>query len=931
MGTGAYMSITNKRSEAVTVAVSGIQCMYDGGTNGSNLNPFKNATIQAGQSLPAGKPQYIESDNSGFTCAVGEISTFSLTFKDPAGNVIGSSFQLSENGQTWQTGKNDVDGNFFTVTCVLNSSDNQFYITVTVLADPYPAGPVVNQWILSAENRAADIWYNQDFTVYGLNPATGIPAPGSGNLVSVHDQGNGSFALECGDNYNAYASVRDDYNYQVGFQFVNYPSHAWWITQVRDGELLQPVPTGDGYFALYSPHFSRYIQVNPQKNSQAGCNALMATGTDLSTAAKFSAAGQQRASVLDLVQIASNAAGMSFAGVDLSGVDLATANLAGCDFTHAVNVGAAYFLGANLTGAKFGAATLDLGRLAAANCTGADFTGATFTGSANAPGAPDLTNAILKNAKIQGSLDGANLSGAILDGATLSSSLAGATMTKASLVGATITSTANLSGANLTGANLTGATLAGNLSNATLTGAALNAAVLSGNLSGANLTGAALNFAVPTGADLSNANLTGASLGRVYLGAQPLPKLTGANLTSADLSHTVLPGANLSGTNLAGTNFTGQNLTQVTFSSPLQQSTDPLHPTIFENCTLPYSVIGLNWSCLDLNEATLTGVPKNLTGLNASHCRRPGANFTGFTLDGANFTGATLSSPEVGGAKFTNASLRGKATFNDAVLTGTVFSHAVLDQASFQAAALGGVQASQAADFSYAFLSNCDFTSASLQGVIFAGATLLSGNTLKAGTAPGLEQADFSNAYMANADLTGASLQGAKFDGAFMVSCTLSNADLSPADQGSIPASLAGACLQGAALDGTNLTGTGLDNAAITNVRGEIMQSYYDEDGSVTTPSEMRYQASPFPVAASFSNATICPNGNTYRVNLDSGLTIAQMMTATSPPTSWAPRNTVKKAGPTGNMGQPPARDRLTAQRIRAEINKLTAWIRHRP
>lgn len=906
MGTGAYMKITNNRSGAVTVAVSKVNCMYwDDSGNGSNLSLFDNATIQPGQSLPSGSPQYIESDSSGLTCAVEE-SVFYLTFKDSAGNVIGSSFHLSESNFTWQTW-NDVDENFFNVTCVLNSSGKQFDITVDILVDPYPPGTVVNQWILSSQNRAADIWYNKDFTVYGLNTATGIPAPGSSNLVSVRDQGNGNFALQCSQNYNAYASVRDDHNYQVGFQFVNFPDQGGWITQIHDSEILQAVPTGDGYFALYSPNFSRYIQINPQKNSYVSCNALMATGnTDISTAAKFSAAGQQHSSVLDLVQLGKNAAGMSFAGVNLTGQDLSGANLAGCDFTEAVSVGAGTFTNANLTNAKFGAASLDLVKQAGANCTGADFTGATLTASATPASMPVLATATLKNAKIQGTLAGANLAGAILDGATLTSSLTGATMTNASLAGATFSSTADLSTANLTNANLTRATLAGNLTGATLTGAVLNSAVVAG-------------------ANLTNANLTGASLTGVNLGQTPLPTLTGVNLTGVDLSKATVSGANLSGVNLAGTNFTGQDLSGVTFSSPLQQSTDPELPTIFASCILPYAVIGLNWSCLDLTGTALTGLPKNLAGLNASGARRPGANFTGFTLDGANFTGATLS-----GSDFTQASLLNQLNFKEALLVSVVFNHAKLDQASFYGAALGGVKLSEAANFSNAFLSNCDFTQASLYGVIFNGATLLSGNTFEA-TAPGLQEADFTNAYLPGATLTGASLQGAKFDGAFMVGCALSNADLSPAQQGAIPASLGAACLQGALLDGTNLAGANLDNAAFAEANGTIMSSYYDEDGQLTDAAPTHFRANVLPVAASFSSATVCPNGQTYATNLGNSLTIAEMMVAVNPPTSWAPRNTVKKTGSPGNAGQSPARDGLTARGIRAEINKLTAWIRHRP
>jgi uncharacterized protein YjbI with pentapeptide repeats len=868
MGTGAYMKITNNSSQAVTVTVTDVTCMYDHGTNGSNLSLFNNATIPAGEALPGGSPQYIESKSSD-ECAF-ETTNFSLTFKNPAGNIIGSSFNLSESDLTWQDW-NNVDENFFSAT--VTQSGNQFQIVIEVLADPLPVGQAINQWVLSSESRAADIWYNQDGTVYGLNTTAGTPAPGSSNLVSVYDLGNGSLALECGAGHNAYASVRSDYNYQVQFQFPNYPDKGGWITQVRGDESLQPIPTQDGFFALYSAQYKRYIQINPQRNSYAKCNALMATGTDIASAARFSAAGQQHNGVLDLVQIGKSAAGMSFAGVDLTGQDLSGANLTGCDFTQAISVGAATFTGATLTNAKFGAATLDVVKLAGADCTGADFTGATLTSSATPSSMPILSGAILKSAHLQGTLAGANLAGATLDSAALTSSLAGATMTKASLAGATISSTVDLTTADLTGANLTGATLAGNLSSA-------------------NLTGAVLNSAVVQGGNLSNANLTGATLAGVNLGAQPVVKLTGANLTGVDLSGASLPGADLTGCNLAATNFTGQNLSQVTFSSSLQQSTDPDHPTIFANCILPYTVIRLNWSCLDLSGTNITGMPSSLKELNASGARRPKANFTGVTLDGADFTGASLDN-----AQFVNASLCAQVNFKGALLVGAVFTHAVLDGASFEAAALGGVQLDQAANFSYAYVSNCDFSQASLYGVIFTGATLISGNTLQASN-PGLQEADFSNAYLADADFTGASLQGAKFDGAFMVGCTLSNADLSPTQQGAVSASLGGACLQGAALDGTNLAGANLSNAAITDARGMIMQSYYGEDGTVTTPAPMHYQASDFPVAASFSDDTMCPNLSTYEANMNASLTIAQMMAAPNPPTSWAPRNLEQERAP---------------------------------
>jgi uncharacterized protein YjbI with pentapeptide repeats len=820
MGKGADLQIVNNRSDAVTVSVSGIKCMYNGGSQGSNLSVF-NATVQPGASLPA-SAQYIEADASG-SCW-DEESYFTLTFKDPAGQTIGT-VQIGEESEEYYT-KGYVDTAAFNVGI---SGGDQYHININVLHPAIPAGPVINQWILSAQNRVADIWYNQNYTVYGLTPATGPQGPGDNNLVSVHNQGGGMLALECGGGYNAYASVRDDNGWQVQYQA---PGSATWITQINVNETLQAVVTADGYFALYSPHFNRYIQINPQPDSLANnCNVLVATGTDLASAARFSALGQQHNSIFDLIQVAGSAAGMSFAGIDLTGHDLSNANLTGCDFTQAVSVSAGTFTNANLTNAKFGGVSLDLVKLAGANCNGADFTGATLASSATPASPPVLTGANLSNAHIQGTLAGANLTGA-------------------NLTGATVTSTADLTGANLTGVTLSGAVLDGNL---------------------------------------TNANLTNANLAQVNLAtrANPSLKLTGANLSGADLTHALLPGANLSGTTLAGTDFTDQDLSQVTFSSPLNQSTDPAHPTVFRDCTLPYSVIGLNWSCLDLTGTVIPGLPtSNLANLNAHGMQRPGADFSYYILDGADFSNATLNQ-----ANFTEASLRNQANFSEAVLVGAEFTQAVLDQASFRAAALGGVTLSQAANFSFAFVSNCDFTAASLFGVIFAGATLISGNVLQAGAAPGLQQADFSNAYLPDADFTGTSLQGAKFDGAFMVSCTLDSADLSPTEQGSISSSLAAACLQGASFSNTKLAGANLANAAITNTRGMISQQYYDENGDLTTPTEMRYQAADYPVAASFSNQTMCPNDNTYGSNVANSLTIAQMMTAKNPPTSWAPKD----------------------------------------
>ena len=405
-----------------------------------------------------------------------------------------------------------------------------------------------------------------------------------------------------------------------------------------------------------------------------------------------------------------------------------------------------------------------------------------------------------------------------------------------------------------------------------------------------------------TGANLSAADLTGVDLTKA-------PSLTGANLTATQLPGAKLAGVNLTGVTLAGTNFTGTDMTQVTFSSPLNQpATDIDNPIIFAYCTLPYAVIGLNWSCLDLTKTTIEGLPTNsagqvdLTGLVAVGLRRPridqdeDADFTGYVLDGANFANATLD-----GAVFTSAKLRQhtgtKASFAQASLISAQFTSATLDQANFTGATLGGIKSAQAASFSSAWISNCDFTGANAYGVIFAGATLVSANTLAGATS--LQESDFSDAYLPYADFTGASLQGAKFDGACMVRCVLATANLTPAQQGAIPASLVSACLQGADFSGIQLGGANLDKAAITQDAGQIPVSHYDEYGNVIGPEPISWPASSFPGKASFSDTTTCPNDSTYGHNNQQGLSIPQMMQSKWAPTKWAPTGTVAPTAPT--------------------------------
>jgi uncharacterized protein YjbI with pentapeptide repeats len=386
-----------------------------------------------------------------------------------------------------------------------------------------------------------------------------------------------------------------------------------------------------------------------------------------------------------------------------------------------------------------------------------------------------------------------------------------------------------------------------------------------------------------TGTRLDGTDLTGADLIGVDL-REPA-SLEGATLTGAHLCGATMTDVNLTGANLAATDFTGCDLSTTTFSSPFTRSTDPNAPTVFAQCTLPYSVIGLDWSCLDLSAATITGLPTTLAGLRAHGLRRTHGDFTSFVLDGADFSSATLDH-----AVFTQAKLRTNdgtpASFAGARLMGTSFTGAVLKETLFTGATLGGTSDDDAsADFSLAYLESCDFTGATLDGTLFSEATLLSGNVLSGTTS--MYEAVFTNAYLAGADLTNANLTGANFDGAFMVGVVLHGADLTPS--GGKPASLASAFLQGVDFSNVKLGGANLPNAVITNTRGSVQQQYYDENGQLTPMAVLRYAQAPFPAATSFTNATTCPNRRTYGTNTDAHLTIAQMMAITDPPTSWTP------------------------------------------
>jgi uncharacterized protein YjbI with pentapeptide repeats len=437
----------------------------------------------------------------------------------------------------------------------------------------------------------------------------------------------------------------------------------------------------------------------------------------------------------------------------------------------------------------------------------------------------------------------------------------GANLSRANFAGRTDLATVKLAGANLRGANLEGCDLRGHdLRNVDFSGAALHGVNLAQNtsLSGARFVKADLRGSVLDGVDFHGADLTGALL-------------SGSSVT----------GCRIGGANLSGTDFSGLDLTQVDFSG-LQHPTDPKQPTLLAGATLPFSSIGMDWSCLDLSRATVVGVPQDLTKLNARGARLGQFVFDGHLLDGAVFDGASVE-----GASFVGARMR-KASFGGAILVRAVFARAVVDACDFTGASIGGLDREAAPIFSSAYIANCDFSGCSLYGVSFANATIVGANVF--GHAANLEETNFGGAYLAGVDMSGADLRGARFDGAFMVQCSLGGADLSATRDGSVRASLTFACLQGATFDGVNLAGADLSNAAITAQSGAILQQYFDESGHLTEATPIDYAGTPLPDPATLSAETVCPNGAPLATNQRSGLSLTQMMSSPHAPTSWKPQ-----------------------------------------
>ena len=108
----------------------------------------------------------------------------------------------------------------------------------------------INRWYLGCQNRVAPT--HQFVTIfYDESYAPCAASSVGGDYVTVQSLGNGTIALQLLDGgANPFASMVPG-AYGLRMQFQNELGN--WCTQVGASSTFQPIPTGDGYFALLCP------------------------------------------------------------------------------------------------------------------------------------------------------------------------------------------------------------------------------------------------------------------------------------------------------------------------------------------------------------------------------------------------------------------------------------------------------------------------------------------------------------------------------------------------------------------------------------------------------------------------------------------------------------------------------------------------------
>jgi uncharacterized protein YjbI with pentapeptide repeats len=339
--------------------------------------------------------------------------------------------------------------------------------------------------------------------------------------------------------------------------------------------------------------------------------------------------------------------------------------------------------------------------------------------------------------------------------------------------------------------------------------------------------------------------------------------LSGVDFHGCDLSHAVLTGTDLRGANLNGVDLSYCDLTVARLDTCPDLGQAGPTPAKLRHTTVPFSLLGRDWSHLDLSQAKIVGAPTDLSTKEVP-LRANGANLTqveGLTgkLSYACFDDATLNDVNLASFDLEGASLR------RAFLKGARFSRANLKCADLTGAwliAREDGQNPEPADFSDAFMANAVLDNVQGDGVVFEGAQLYyyGGFDGESASARGafFNLAKFGRANLYKFDFTDAKLRGADFVEANLVNATLHNVDLTSREGPPLTAtSMSKADLRGTDCTGANMRGTILTDARSSDRSGTYQAEFDDgRGGTIQIVDDLAVTR-----LGETDQETVCPNG----------------------------------------------------------------------
>jgi len=377
----------------------------------------------------------------------------------------------------------------------------------------------------------------------------------------------------------------------------------------------------------------------------------------------------------------------------------------------------------------------------------------------------------------------------------------------------------------------------------------------------ADFTGSDLtNIASAANGSFAGCNLSGCNLTNV--------RFDGADLSGAKFAGATLAGTVFAGCDLKGADFSGCDLTRARFDPTPRFSYASSQPMDFTNATVPFAVVGRDWSYFILNGASIADLPtttlssqsqpliatgsdlrglkNSLQGVMLANAQLSQARLGGLDLAGGTLTNADLSSADLSGAHLHKANLE-QANLTAARLHGAVMTNVNLASAnctSAQFMVAGAPQPDSAPDSSEAqsadpailtdaFMPNANLDNAMLQGANLDNVQFYF-DQLRGPTRPSARNASFvgarmGGAFCVGADFSGAdtTLNGAVLRDAILVAAKFEQADLSASGSAEHPTTtLTGADIRGtlfAAADGSqqaNMDGADLEGAKVSGSEG---------------------------------------------------------------------------------------------------------------